>query len=300
MPHLRALPFLARGFALALVLGLAGSTSAAPPEHAKRPPPPPPPASNTDVFGVTMLYPTKVGGEVWTLAADPLADPRFHPGDSLTRNRDGSWKMRGTQVRMEISTSTGYDPSTLDTFDRGTLAARGYMQAPNDWKNVEITGYVQLNAFSDAGENFSWYARGGSHTDERPCEGSAYKGALTYGGHARWQKESWHVSYEASPLLAVTSPLKGRWVGLKAVMRNTPVNGVPAVRLELWLNDNADRRTWAKVAEWVDAGDWGGNATSCGAAVDALPITWGGPLVTFRWDGATDVDFKWLSVRELQ
>jgi hypothetical protein len=30
-----------------------------------------------------------------------------------------------------------------------------------------------------------------------------------------------------------------------------------------------------------------------------MPITWGGPLATFRWDSASDVDFKWLSVREI-
>jgi len=29
-------------------------------------------------------------------------------------------------------------------------------------------------------------------------------------------------------------------------------------------------------------------------------ITWGGPIATFRWDSAEDVDFRWLSVREIQ
>jgi hypothetical protein len=31
-----------------------------------------------------------------------------------------------------------------------------------------------------------------------------------------------------------------------------------------------------------------------------MPITWGGPIAVFRWDNANDVDFKWLSVREIQ
>jgi len=31
-----------------------------------------------------------------------------------------------------------------------------------------------------------------------------------------------------------------------------------------------------------------------------MPITWGGPIATFRWDSAEDVDFRWLSVREIQ
>ncbi|MDF2737836.1 MAG: type protein, partial [Nitrososphaeraceae archaeon] len=29
-------------------------------------------------------------------------------------------------------------------------------------------------------------------------------------------------------------------------------------------------------------------------------ITWGGPIATFRWDKADDVDFKSFSVREIQ
>jgi hypothetical protein len=36
----------------------------------------------------------------------------------------------------------------------------------------------------------------------------------------------------------------------------------------------------------------------CGGAPDQI-ISWGGPIATFRWDSATDVDFKNLSVREI-
>ena len=34
--------------------------------------------------------------------------------------------------------------------------------------------------------------------------------------------------------------------------------------------------------------------------VNSQIITWGGPIATFRWDGATDVDIKNFSVREIQ
>ena len=47
--------------------------------------------------------------------------------------------------------------------------------------------------------------------------------------------------------------------------------------------------------EWYLADD----ASRCGGSVDAMPITWGGPITSYRWDSATDVDFKWLSVREM-
>jgi hypothetical protein len=196
-------------------------------------------------------------------------------------------------------TSTGYSTSKIPTYDRKTLASKGYMQAPNDWKNVEMTGFVKVNSASDRSDNFAWYARGGRHSDGIGCEGSAYKGSLHYDGRTRFQKESWHVSYDQSSYRNTTSSIMGRWVGFKTVMRNVTVGGRTAVKLELWLNDNADRVSWTKVYDMVDDGSWGGDSRACGASSDSIPMTWGGPLAVFRWDNAGDVDFKWLSVREI-
>ncbi|MCY1030464.1 discoidin domain-containing protein [Corallococcus sp. BB11-1] len=254
-----------------------------------------------DRFGVTMLYPSKAGGEAWTLADNATSDRRFNPQDTLTRNSDGSWKVRDSQVRLSVFTSTGYDDNKIPTYDRDVLASRGYMQAANDWKNVEMTGFVKLNSASVASDNFDWYARGGKHNnDHSGCEGSSYKAGLHYDGRARWQKETWHVSYEQTPYKAATSALKGRWVGFKSVMRNVTVSGRTAVKLEMYVNENADRVTWKKVYDHTDAGAWGGDAQHCGGATGPMPITWGGPIAVFRWDNANDVDFKWLSVREIQ
>ena len=75
------------------------------------------------------------------------------------------------------------------------LESKGYMLGQNDWKNVEITGYVKFNSGSE--DNFAWYARGGRHTGDGPmtgCEGVAYKGDLYYSGKAQIAKEQWHVS----------------------------------------------------------------------------------------------------------
>ena len=57
--------------------------------------------------------------------------------------------------------------------------------------------------------------------------------------------------------------------------------------------------TWKKVYDIMDSGRWAATPHHCGGAVGAMPITWGGPIATFRWDNANDVDFKWLSVREI-
>ena len=240
------------------------------------------------------------GGETWFLSDDPGRDRRFNPQDDMTRNADGSFKVTDSQVRLSVYTSTGYDSSKIRTYDRDELAAQGYMQAPNDWKNIEMTGFMKLNRTSDGSDNFAWYSRGGRHTDSLACEGSSWKGALHYDGRVRVQKESWHVSYEQTAYQSATSSLQGRWVGFKAVSYNVTVDGKPAVKMELYLNDNADKVTWNKVYDYTDSGQLGGDATHCGGSNDAMPITWGGPTAVFRWDSTSDVDVKWLSVREIQ
>ncbi|NOJ58017.1 discoidin domain-containing protein [Myxococcus xanthus] len=272
-------------------------TGSTPPTN---PPTDPPGEQGQDKFGVTMIYPTRSGGEQWFLADNATSDKRFDPQNTISRNSDGSWKMRNTKVRMSVFTSTGYSASKIPTYDRDVLASRGYMQAANDWRNIEMTGFVKVNSVSDVSDNFAWYARGGKHNDNHSgCEGSSYKGSLHYDGRVRWQKETWHVSYNQASYKSGTSALRGRWVGFKSVMRNTKVNGKEAVRLEMYLNENADKKTWKKVYDMVDSGSWGGDASHCGGAVNAMPITWGGPIAVFRWDSANDVDFKWLSVREI-
>ncbi|QRN96399.1 discoidin domain-containing protein [Archangium violaceum] len=268
-------------------------------EPVPTPTPTPTPETGKDVFGVTMIYPTKAGGETWFLKDNALQDTRFDPQDTITRNADGSWKNKSSQVRMHAKTTTGYDSKLIPTYDPDVLASRGYMQAANDWKNVEMTGFIKVNAASDMSDNFAWYARGGRHTDSLACEGTSYKGSLHYDGRARWQKESWHVSYDQTSYQTATSSLKGRWVGFKSIMKNTTYNGKAAVKLELWLNDNADKVTWKKIYDTTDYGQIGGDLDHCGGSVAAAPLTWGGPLATFRWDSASDVDFKWLSVREI-
>jgi hypothetical protein len=76
--------------------------------------------------------------------------------------------------------------------------------------------------------------------------------------------------------------------------------------MENWIDDggggdsgsNIGQSNWKKVYEYVDNGDWGKEGKECNGKKDQI-ITWGGPIATFRWDDATDVDFKFLSVREI-
>jgi F5/8 type C domain-containing protein len=258
---------------------------------------PPPPA--VDAFGIKMIYPTKAGGEQWAMnMASANADPRFNPQATITKNADGSWKIQDTSTRMLVFTSTGYDQTRIASYDPDVLQQQGYMQATNDWRNIEMTGYVRVNAAS-VNDSWTWYARGGRHNDVAPCEGTSYKGDLFFDGGARVAKESWHVSYDFS----TTAPgraNRNQWIGFKMALYNVLEAGKLVPHVELYVNKNLDKTTWTKVYDFKDDGTWAGDMLHCGGSNALMPITWGGPIATFRWDNASDTDFKWLSVREIQ
>jgi hypothetical protein len=258
---------------------------------------------NFDKLGVLKIYPTKQDGEQWYLNSNPNDDPRYSPQTTLTKNSDGSFKVKSTKVRMGVFTSSGFHPEKINTLNHNKIAQAGYMQSPNDWRDVEITGYVKLKSFisGSSNDNFVWYARGGRHTgfgSPQGCEGVAYKGGLFYGGATRWEKEQWHSGgYVFAEFGKNIGPIKGKWVGLKVIMYNIVQNGKTAVKLELWV-DKSNNNDWIKATEKIDKGGWGNNGRECGGKPDQI-ITWGGPIAAFRWDGATDVDIKKFSVREI-
>ena len=157
-----------------------------------------PGSDDTDPFGIEKIYPTKPGSEddEWFMDMSDGEDPESNP-PSLSKNSDGSFNVESGQVRYGVYTTSGYDGDDIDTLDHGTIAQNGYMQSTNDWRDVEMTGYVKVNE-GQSGENFAWYARGGRHTgsgNPEGCEGSAYKPGLAYDGRVRFAKEQWHVSY---------------------------------------------------------------------------------------------------------
>jgi hypothetical protein len=75
-------------------------------------------------------------------------------------------------------------------------------------------------------------------------------------------------------------------------------NGKQVVKMQNWI-DNNNNGNWVKINERIDSGGWGTEGDHCGGTPDQL-ITWGGPLASFRWDRATNVDIKNFSVREIQ
>jgi hypothetical protein len=256
-----------------------------------------------DAFGIKMIYCTKLGADEWFInMMDPEENlDRFNPKSNITKNADGSWKVTDTQVRMNVIIKAGYDQDLITTYDAPALAAKGYMQSAADWKNVEITGYVKVNNPGSGDDNFAWYARGGYHGSSAGdggsgCEGTAYKGDLHYSGRTRIAKEQWHnTGYAYSDYKAAQDgSIVGRWVGFKTVMFNTSAT---AVNVELYADWDANN-TWVKIDEHLDSGDFGDEGEHCGGT-PGQAVTWGGPIATFRWDSATNVDFRHLSVREI-
>jgi hypothetical protein len=262
------------------------------------------PAIGTDpVDGVAMIYPGKPGGQVWHLPANPSGDRRLD-GTALLPNPDGTFKVRDVKTRLGVSTST-YDQDTQEgglVWRQPDLRSRGFMHNGDDWRDVEITGYVRYVAGTDDGDAFTWYARGGRHTGSgqtpETCWGTAYKASLRYrDGAVRFEKELYHdggAGYAQSAYEGGGASIKGKLVGFKLVMYNIP----GGVRMEAYL-DRAGDGTWTKVVARDDTGGWAiGTDNRCGGT-RTEQITWGGPKAAFRWDAATDVDVTRLSVREI-
>jgi hypothetical protein len=263
-----------------------------------------------DKFGIKELYPTKANGEQWYFnMQNPTSDPQLNPnGVTLTRNADGSYKVISTSVRLQVYTSSGYHQNLITTYDQQVLAQKGYMQSPNDWKNVEITGYMKVNHFTTSTTNGAAHiellARGGTHSSSVPCEGTAYHSNTYETGRVKFEKELDHTSgYTTNDpqISGATGTLQGKWVGFKAVFYTFP-NGT--VELEQWLDDKSDNinspgNNWHRVLQFKDVGSWGGGIDNCGGTPTTI-ITWGGPITHFRWDNIDDMDIKNLSVREIQ
>ena len=86
--------------------------------------------AGTDIFGIKKLYQTKSNGEEWYIDMNnPLSDSRFDPQNTITKNPDGSWKMKSSKVRMNVYTSTGYDSNDIPTLDHSKIASKGYMSS---------------------------------------------------------------------------------------------------------------------------------------------------------------------------
>jgi len=255
-----------------------------------------------DNFGIKRLYATTSAGNEWYVNMDnPKSDTNFRNLPTMTKQSDGSWQVSASQVRMEA-----WSPSD------------------EKWLNVEITGYAKM--ISGTNELIQWYSRGGHHTDSNQCLGSAYKARLYGTGEARWVKEITHPAYTGSKgsMQATDDPLKGRWVGFKAVIYNFVENGKTYVRMESYIDDDVTDskgnlvvgNNWKLAAVYEDKGGWSTTNSDFNASCfpvnkdstqqyrqrDEIINMSGGTstqnIAAWRSDGLT-WNWKYLSVREI-
>jgi hypothetical protein len=266
--------------------------------------------NRTKTIQGNTIYQTKVNGDEWFMDPDSLNnDKRFVANANLTKNVDGSWSVDSkehSQLNIWTKGSGNFrQKGAMDTYNHSLIAARGYWYKPSDWKNVEMTGYFKLKEFVE--DEYSMFSRSIWHNrTHNGCGGSDYKLKLHFDGSVSLDKEEWHVLYTDQPkpswmlehkIVDGLGNLTNKWVGLKNIVYNTDQNGTFYPTMEMWI-DETNNGTWKKVHEYTDRGAWGSTMNRCGGAPDQL-ITWGSPVATFRWDDTADVDFRNLSVREI-
>jgi hypothetical protein len=121
-------------------------------------------------------------------------------------------------------------------------------------------------------------------------------------GRVKLEKELSHIkgySQDDPQKPNVTTNLMHRWIGMKGIFYNDRNNNV---KIELWL-DKDNTNDWGEnpVLEYEDGGGWEiekNRENECEGDKNEK-ITWGGPVVIFRWDNLIDVDVRYASVREI-
>lgn len=82
---------------------------------------------------------------------------------------------------------------------------------------------MKLKSFSFE-EEFAWAARSGKHSQDDPCDATAYFGALEFLGNSRFQKKIFHGEgytdkrFSELPIGSLTV----RWIGIKLVSTQRP------------------------------------------------------------------------------
>ena len=73
--------------------------------------------NGVDKFGIKEIYPTKQGGEEWFVNMNNPNDGRNKVPSSLSKNPDGTFKIKSTQVRWGVFTTSGYHRNQISTYN---------------------------------------------------------------------------------------------------------------------------------------------------------------------------------------
>jgi hypothetical protein len=252
-----------------------------------------------DDFGITKIWPTKLGGQEWYSNNDTFGEDiqlRYQDREMF----DDSKSIRYYIDTMDYATNKG----NITTTNHKDIARNGYIFNQTDWKNIEFTAYINASEVIDMDDGIEFIVRGEKHGVGDGCLGSAYRGQMSFEGDTRFLKEQNHgfIGEDSNELPSSISrnsidPFSNKWIGIKMAVYNIDANGKENVKMELWV-DEYNNGNWKKVHQWIDFGKWGDRDRRCGGEPDQI-ITWGGPIAQLRIDGANEVNVTNLSIREI-
>ncbi|MDN5845331.1 MAG: discoidin domain-containing protein [Candidatus Nitrosocosmicus sp.] len=249
-----------------------------------------------DVFGILILKPTAAGGETFFMDNNNFANQSRVIGDGFGEE-GGYWTASG-DFRANIEISTGFSDDDCSR-DQQEMVDRGYMQSPNDWKNVEFTCEVQI--FNSASDHATFGFRGSRHTANgnfpRCCTGCNYKVSVDMDGSGiQIRKESWHVSYhdcdetQISGWQSTDGPFR-----IKILCYNSSDN--QSVTTQVYLDQDLNNN-FVKVLDFTDSGQVNNDADACNCNDSSQPLVWGSPTILIRADEG-EYGIKNLSIREI-
>lgn len=265
---------------------------------------------NTDPFGLWMMKPTKSGGQIWYIYNtdfndDPQVFTESLSNEYLIHNVEDADGTHFTisasdTFKTYISTSVGYNP-TANITDQQEMSRRGYMQTPQDWRNVEFTG--QFVVFKESDDFITFGFRTGKHTGNGApagCTASSYLVEINMkaGGLIRVRKKSWNTSIHnwLSTLASGFDATKVCGWTLKILCFNSQDGN--NVNIEVWLAKDNDNQ-FTKVLSGIDTGQLNTDANVCNCTNAGQPLTWGGPFILLQGNTGT-FGFKNISIREIE
>jgi len=275
--------------------------------------------------GILQLYPHNPNGHIWALETGPKP---YNGGSDVVPVGGGWYKNSGPDLnRIRNEVATPHFAQTRPTlgiggngpFNQDAWREAGYMDTPTDWKNVEISGLffpcADCQGAGQGPQSVDFVLRGGVQSSETPynCQAPSYHVAYSFvGADHSWKLErdidhiqgySIHGRDGSQlPVAPGMGPIGlGKPFGFKAVIYNNVAN--TQVRIDVYLDKSGTGSQWKLAWSYIDKGgdpliDSIRGSLRCAGEHPELPITFGGPAVSFRIN-ASHVDFRQLTVSEI-
>ncbi len=262
--------------------------------------------------GVLQIYENNARIPIWVMGLGNWKERRLrgghHDGEDFgegvnTISRDKN------QVRYNVLCKPGAGEGREE--DNQKKLDRGWSDSPDDFVNIEQTGYIDVVELTETEkwQPVTWYGPSGRHTgdmkcdetsDKRGCWGSSYKGSLhPVNGKNRMAKENFHNCYSygdwnwenihgdvqdvVKQMYKQNKRVGFKWVNCKVGNKR---------RLEIWVDvggaigyNEQPKNEWQLIRVQEDDSNFGKLMDKCGCDNQQQAILWGGPYVTYRWDG---------------